>query len=97
MQLKAAAQYKKSRYLRNVDREVYIVNQGGYDMHGGNGSFHTSSRKPTWALSAFVHELKSQGVWDDTVILMGSDFGRSVEPNSNGGTDHAWGGHYFMI
>jgi hypothetical protein len=40
--------------------------------------------------------LKSQGVWDDTVILLGSDFGRSLIANGGGGTDHAWGGHYFM-
>jgi hypothetical protein len=25
-----------------------------------------------------------------TVIVMGSDFGRTMNANSNGGTDHAW-------
>lgn len=41
------------------------------------------------AIEDFVFELKQQGLWDNTVIVMGSDFGRSLNPNSNGGTDHA--------
>lgn len=26
-----------------------------------------------------------------------SDFARTLQPNTNGGTDHAWGNHYFVI
>ena len=94
MQLRAAAQYMKSRNLRKVDREVYVVHQDGYDMHGDQHLLPAKFREANGALSDFINELKSQGTWEDTVILMGSDFGRSVTPNSNGGTDHAWGGEY---
>ena len=93
-QLKATAQFMKSRHLRKVDREVYVVHQGGYDMHGGQYELPGKFREANGALSDFINELKSQGTWKDTVILMGSDFGRSVTPNSNGGTDNAWGGEY---
>jgi len=41
--------------------------------------------------------MKRQGIWENVVIVMGSDFGRSITPNSGGGTDHAWGGNYFLI
>ena len=41
--------------------------------------------------------MKLQGIWNNVVIIMASDFGRSISPNSNGGTDHAWGGNYFMV
>ena len=49
------------------------------------------------ALEKFVEEMKLQGIWNNVVIIMGSDFGRSISPNSNGGTDHAWGGNYFLL
>ena len=48
------------------------------------------------AISAFETELKAQGVWDDTVLLTSSDFGRTYAPNG-AGTDHAWGGNYFAL
>ena len=41
--------------------------------------------------------MKEQKIWRNVVIIMGSDFGRSISPNSNGGTDHAWGGNYFLL
>jgi uncharacterized protein (DUF1501 family) len=48
------------------------------------------------ALDDFVAELKILGVWDDTVIVQTSDFGRTMTENTSGGTDHGWGGHYWM-
>jgi uncharacterized protein (DUF1800 family)/uncharacterized protein (DUF1501 family) len=96
-ELRAAAQYMKSRSLRKVDREVFLVRQEGYDMHGGQSQLPGLFNEANDALSAFIAELKKQGIWENTVILMASDFGRSVAPNSNGGTDHAWGGNYFML
>lgn len=85
----------QSRAFRKVNREVYIVKQNGFDHHSENavsGLFKEANN----ALDDFVTELKNQGLWDSTVIILGSDFGRSMNPNSNGGTDHAWGGNYFM-
>ncbi len=49
------------------------------------------------AISNFVETLKELNLWDSTAIVMGSDFGRSLNPNSNGGSDHAWGGNYFLL
>jgi uncharacterized protein (DUF1501 family) len=41
------------------------------------------------ALDTFITEIKSQGVWESTVIVQGSEFGRTLNANSNMGTDHA--------
>jgi hypothetical protein len=30
-------------------------------------------------------------------VLIGSEFGRTINPNSNLGSDHAWAGNYFMF
>jgi len=37
-----------------------------------------------------------QGMNDNVVMVSISDFARTLSPNSSDGTDHAWGGHYFM-
>jgi len=39
--------------------------------------------------------MRALGVWGDVAVLTASDFGRTL--GSNGaGTDHAWGGHYWL-
>lgn len=57
-------------------------------MHGSLSTLAGQFSEANTALTNFVEELKRQGIWDNTVILMGSNFGRSVAPNSNGGSDH---------
>ena len=34
---------------------------------------------------------------DNVVICTHSDFGRTLTPNTTGGTDHAWGNHHFVL
>ena len=79
---------KQSRHFRKVNREAYVLKQTGYDHHGTNAVSDLFS-KANNAIKNFVAELKEQGLWDNTVLIMSSDFGRSLNPNSNGGTDHA--------
>lgn len=77
LQLKEVADYMKARTYRNVNREVYVVSQAGYDMHPGD-SLGELGTKLNEALKNFVAEVKSQeGLWENTVIVMGSDFGRT--------------------
>ena len=40
------------------------------------------------AISDFVKEMKSQKLWENVVLVTSSDFGRTITPNSAGGTDH---------
>ena len=48
------------------------------------------------ALEAFVEELKTE-LWESTVVLQFSEFGRTLSPNTGDGTDHGWGGNHFML
>jgi len=41
--------------------------------------------------------MKRQNAWNDVVIMTGSDFGRTLTPNSRGGTDHGWASNGFMM
>ena len=57
------------------------MQQKGYDHHPSNSVsdlFKTANN----AIEDFVFELKNHDLWDNTVLIMGSDFGRSLNPNS---------------
>ena len=49
------------------------------------------------AVATFWAEIKAQGLANNVVVVQGSEFGRTISPNSNLGSDHAWGGNYFMF
>lgn len=42
------------------------------------------------AVATFWAEIKAQGLADNVVVVQGSEFGRTITPNSNTGSDHAW-------
>ena len=47
-------------------------------------------------MASLAAELKAQGVWRNVTLVAASDMGRTL--SSNGlGTDHAWGGNYFVL
>ena len=49
------------------------------------------------ALTTLYDELVSQGLWNNVTVVVVSDFARTLSPNSGEGSDHAWGGHYFLM
>ncbi len=48
------------------------------------------------ALKAFVDEMKVKNTWESVTLIEVSDFARTIAPNGNAGSDHGWGGNYFM-
>ena len=49
------------------------------------------------AVSAFVDDLKLNNKLNDVVIMTFSEFGRRVEQNASGGTDHGTANNVFII
>jgi uncharacterized protein (DUF1501 family) len=95
--LKLVAQIVADRQERGVDRDFFFVSFDGFDTHSEvKLSLQEKFVELNEALAAFVSELKLLGVWDDSVILQTSDFGRTLTENTSGGTDHGWGGHYWL-
>ena len=47
-------------------------------------------------LQAFTAEMKAQKVWDDVTIVTVSEFARTLQGNTGAGSDHGWGGNYFV-
>ena len=49
------------------------------------------------ALAAFQAATVELGVEDSVTTFTLSDFGRTFQPNSGGGADHAWGSHQLVL
>jgi uncharacterized protein (DUF1501 family) len=84
--------------VRGVGTKVFYVTTGGFDTHASQnvlndvaGSYFRLMQTLNGGLSAFYTDLNNQGLLQDTLVLMFSEFGRRINQNSagaNAGTDH---------
>ena len=54
-------------------------------------------RKLNANLKRFVGQLKKDGLWESTVIVVTSEFARTITPNAGDGSDHAYGQHTMIM
>ncbi len=77
---------------------VYYASQGGFDTHAGQVNAHDRlMTELNDALTAFVTDLKAQGNFERVVLITFSEFGRRVQENANGGTDHGAAAPMFVL
>ena len=77
---------------------VYYVSQGGYDTHANQQGTHDRlMTELSQSLSAFTADLKAQGNFDRALLMTFSEFGRRVQENASGGTDHGVAGPMFIL
>ncbi|HWB53239.1 MAG TPA: DUF1501 domain-containing protein, partial [Tepidisphaeraceae bacterium] len=68
---------------------VYYVSLGGFDTHvGERGRHDTLMTQLSAGVSAFWADLKAQKNDDRVLMMTFSEFGRRVQQNASGGTDH---------
>ncbi len=106
---KAAVPYPKTRLGNSLSligrmigggltTRVYYASQGGFDTHAGQlGAHDHLMMELNDALSAFVADLKQQGNFERVLLLTFSEFGRRVQENTNGGTDHGAAAPMFVL
>lgn len=97
-EFKTVTRIMQTAKARGVSRDVFYIRTGGFDTHSEVdprlvGKFTTMNN----AIRDFVAELKELEMWKSTVLVQFSEFGRTLDENSNNGADHAWGGHHFML
>ena len=97
-QLAQVAKIIQLRGSLGMNRQVFFASQGGYDTHTAQLNTQDLLFKDlSLAIKAFYDQLKDWGIADQAALFTESDFTRTLLPNSNGGTDHAWGGHHFIV
>ena len=73
----------------NLGMRVGHITLGGFDTHSKEVEDHTGlMTRLDEGLTAFYRDLAAHGKADDVVVLTWSEFGRRVQENANGGTDH---------
>ncbi len=81
-----------------LETPVYLTSVGGFDTHSGQlGSHANLLQNLANSVSAFMQDLKLLGAADRVVVMTFSEFGRRVEQNGSGGTDHGTAAPLFVI
>jgi uncharacterized protein (DUF1501 family) len=97
-QLQTVAKIMSIRAALGIGRQVFFCQLGGFDTHGAqSGTQDPLLQQLSQAVGAFYKALQEVGTDQNTVTFTASEFGRTVQPNGNAGTDHAWGSHHFVI
>jgi uncharacterized protein (DUF1501 family) len=85
-------------------RQIYLVQDGGYDTHADQLSTRTNMPglemkigDVASSLSAFDKSIQAYGMNNDVITVVMSEFGRTLDPAAGGGSDHAWGNHWFAL
>ncbi len=97
-QLQQVAEIIQVRAALGVQRQIFFCGIGNFDTHSDQLALQASlllGISP--ALAAFYAATQEMGVAGNVTSFTMSDFARTFQPNSNTGTDHAWGSHHIVI
>ena len=96
-QLKMVARLINGRSTLGARRQVFLVSQGGFDLHDNLIRDHgTLLAKVSEAMAAFYAATAEMGVAQQVTAFTASDFGRTLASNGDG-SDHGWGSHHFVV
>jgi uncharacterized protein (DUF1501 family) len=89
---------RMGRLMRDQYR-LGFVDVGGWDTHvnegGAQGALANSLDNLSRGLVSFSQALGAQ--WQNTVVVVVSEFGRTFHENGNNGTDHGHGSVYWVL
>lgn len=92
----------EARRIARLMRErvtLGFIDVGGWDTHvgqgGATGQLATRLSELGKGLALFADEMGPK--WQNTVVVVVSEFGRTVRENGNRGTDHGHGSAYWVL
>jgi uncharacterized protein (DUF1501 family) len=97
-QLKQIAQLIQVRAALGVSRQIFFAGIGNFDTHSNQVALQgTLLSQLSPALAAFYAATQELGVQNNVTSFTMSDFSRTFQPNTNTGSDHAWGSHHIVM
>ncbi|MGA2274344.1 MAG: DUF1501 domain-containing protein [Bryobacteraceae bacterium] len=97
-QLKQVAQIIQVQADLGMSRQIFFCSLGGFDTHTGElAALNKLYPQVSQALAAFYDATEELGVAESVTTFTESDFNRTFQPTSGNGSDHAWGGHHFVL
>jgi uncharacterized protein (DUF1501 family) len=97
-QLQQIAQIIQVRAALGVSRQIFFAGVGNFDTHSNQVALQsTLLAEISPALAAFYQATQELNVASNVTTFTMSDFSRTFQPNSNTGSDHAWGSHHIVI
>lgn len=96
-QLSTVARLIGGRQQLGATRQVFMVQLGGFDHHGGLAGSHPRLIGEIGdAMTAFHAAMAELGLADKVTSFTASEFGRTLSNNGDG-TDHGWGSHQLVV
>ncbi len=97
-QLQQIAQIIQVRAALGVSRQIFFCGVGNFDTHSNQLALQNALlAQISPALDAFYNATVEMGVQNNVTSFTMSDFSRTFQPNSNTGSDHAWGSHHIVM
>jgi len=97
-QLQQVAQVISARSALGVQRQIFFCSTGGFDTHADQLPQQVQLLTAvSQGMSAFYQATQELGVASQVTTFTLSEFSRTLEPGSNGGSDHAWGSHQLVL
>ncbi|MDX1736636.1 MAG: DUF1501 domain-containing protein [Alphaproteobacteria bacterium] len=81
------------------EQNIAVLEAGGFDIHQDQGTSTGPLARKLAALSGAIEAIAFEMAndWDNTTIVVSTEFGRSVAPNNDGGTDNGHAGLTMLI
>jgi uncharacterized protein (DUF1501 family) len=82
-----------------ITRQIFFCSLGGFDTHSGQQETQPGLlQQLSQAVGAFYNCLSQElALANSVVTFTASEFGRTLSPSGNDGSDHAWGNHHFIV
>ena len=97
-QLQQVAQVIAVQSALGVQRQIFFCSYGGFDTHADQLPQQVQLLSTvSEGMSAFYQATQELGVANQVTTFTLSEFSRTLEPGSNGGSDHAWGAHQLIL
>ncbi len=97
-QLQTVANIMSVRTQLGLSRQIFFCQLGGFDTHSQQVETQTPLlQQLSQAVLAFYTATQELGVDSSVTTFTASEFGRTLNPSGNDGSDHAWGNHHFIL